>query len=151
MKFLKLVSLVFGLYFFTACDKDQDDITKSLAESRELKEIMLKGEWKITSYKVEGENKTAQFSDYTFIFASNNELIARSAPNDIIGSWRVGNDAGSETDSYNDVDFNIFFGASGKLAELTRNYDVISASQSEVQLSLEVDTNATILLTFSQP
>lgn len=150
MKHIKLIILLISFSFSMSCSKDRDDISLSTAEADQLKTIMLQGEWKIAEYSKDGEVYTANYTDYIFVFSNNNELKANSSAETIIGTWRVSNDAGSEIDSYYDVDFNIFFGSAGKLAELTSNYDVISATNSEVKLTVEKASGEIIYLNFSR-
>lgn len=151
MKSLKILLVLFTLNLLIACDKDNDDISRSAAEAQQLNLIVKDGEWRITEYTLGASNNTASFSDYLFNFEDNNNLLVSSSVEEINGTWRVSNDAGSETDSYNDVDFNIFFSSGEKMAELTNNYDVISATSEEVRLVLENQSSEnTVFLTFSK-
>ncbi|MCG9971686.1 hypothetical protein [Christiangramia crocea] len=151
MRNFKITLILVTLSLFLACDNDKDDITLSAAEAAQLNYIVQQGEWRISSYSSNGSDNTANYSDYLFLFEDDNNLLANSSSESINGTWRISNDSGSEVDSYKDVDFNIFFSSTGKLAELTRNYDVISATNDEIRLSLENATNGNaVLLTFSK-
>lgn len=151
MRSFKIVLILFSLSLILACDNDKDDIALSAAEAAQLNHIVMQGEWRISNYNSNGTDNTANYSDYLFVFEDDHNLSVTSSSDNFSGTWRISNDSGSEFDSYYDVDFNIFFSSSGKLAELTNNYDVISATNDEIQLSLENSPNGnTALLTFSK-
>ncbi|MCM8570016.1 hypothetical protein NE848_11545 [Gramella jeungdoensis] len=151
MRSLKNVLILFSLSLILACDNDKDDIALSAAEAAQLNQIVMQGEWRISNYSSNGNDNTANYSDYIFVFEDDNNLSVTSPSDNINGTWRISNDSGSEFDSYYDVDFNIFFGSSDKLGELTNNYDVISATNDEIKLSLENSPNGnSAYLTFSQ-
>ena len=128
---------------FLSCDTDRDDIDLSEAEANELNLIAQEGEWKITQFTLNKVQNTADYTDYIFVFEDANNLSAISTLDDVSGTWRISNDSGSEFDSYNDVDFHIFFTSTGKLGELANNYDVISATNNEISLTLGENENGT--------
>ena len=150
MKRFKIILIFVAISLFLACDSDRDDIALSAAESAQLNHIVQQGEWKISEYTQNGTDNTANYSDYIFAFEEENNLVVNSTSDVVNGTWRISNDSGSEFDSYEDVDFNIFFNSSGKLGELTSNYDVISATNDQIRLSLEPRNGETALLTFSK-
>lgn len=151
MKRFKIVLALITISVFLSCDTDRDDIDLSTAEANELNLIVQQGEWQITQFSLNGSDRTALYEDYIFIFEEENNLSANSSIDQVTGTWRISNDSGSEFDSYNDVDFNIFFTSNAKLGELTRNYDVISATNTEINLNLEMNENGdTATLSFSK-
>ncbi|MCP9200506.1 hypothetical protein MKO06_11335 [Gramella sp. GC03-9] len=137
MKRLKFLLVLFCLSLFISCDKDNDDLDKPVLEARELNRIIMDGEWRVSEFEIDGSDETARFEDYTFVFETNNNLSANSSLDNLVGSWRVNIDSGGEFDSFDDVDFHIFFEPSAKLAELSHNYNVISATDKLVNLELE--------------
>ena len=151
MKRFKIVLVLLTVSFFLSCDTDRDDIELSAAEANELNLIVKNGEWHISQFTLNNVENTANYSDYIFVFEEANNLTASALTDEVNGTWRISNDSGSEFDSYNDVDFNIFFSSTGKLGELTKNYDVISATNNEINLILEQSPNGdTARLTFSK-
>ncbi|SDR76797.1 hypothetical protein [Gramella sp. MAR_2010_147] len=151
MKRFQIVLVLIAVSVFISCDKDLDDVDRSTAEANELNIIVQEGEWRITHFTLNGSDRTANYTDYIFTFEKDNNLSATSSIDQVIGTWRISNDSGSEFDSYNDVDFNIFFMSSEKLGELTRNYDVISATRNEINLDLQMDENGdTAILSLSK-
>jgi len=151
MKRFKIVMVFITVFTLFSCDTDMDDIDLSTAEANELNIIVQKGEWKITQFSMNGSDRTANYKDYIFLFDEENSLYASSSIDEINGTWRISNDSGSEFDSYNDVDFNVFFMSDSKLGSLTNNYDVISATDNEINLMLETSENGnTARLSFSK-
>lgn len=151
MKRFKIVLVLLAVSFFLSCDTDTDDIARSAAEANQLNLIVQQGEWQISQFSLNGSEDTAKYQDYMFVFEEANNLSATSNLDPVTGTWRISNDSGSEFDSHNDVDFNIFFNSNGKLGELTRNYDVISATNNEINLMVEASENGeTATLTFSK-
>ncbi|TRO66406.1 hypothetical protein [Christiangramia sabulilitoris] len=143
MRRLKTIIVLLSLCISISCDTDRDDIELSEAEARELNLIVQQGEWKISNYTLNSADITANYVDYVFHFEDENSLLAISAAEEVAGTWRINNDSGDEFDSYNDVDFQIFFSSAGKLGELTNNYDVISATRDEIRLNLGANTTGT--------
>ncbi|WP_051201473.1 hypothetical protein [Christiangramia portivictoriae] len=141
MKRLNCLFVIFAVFFLVSCDTDNDDMQLVETEMIALNEILLDTEWRITSFTENGQDKTDDLENYTFVFQSSNELLADSNLGSFNGTWRVSNDAGSEFDPSNDLDFMIFFTPNGKLGELTNAYDVISANGSEINLKLEANAD----------
>ena len=151
MKRFKIVLVLLMVSFFLSCDTDQDDISLSEAEAKELNIIAQKGEWKISQFTLNTTENTASYSDYVFVFGDGNNLTAFGSIDEVSGTWRVSNDSGDEIDPYDDVDFHIFFSSQGKLGELANNYDVIAATNSEIRLFMEQNANGdSATLTFSK-
>jgi len=151
MKRFKMVLVLITVIVFFSCDDDRDDIDLSVAEANAMNLMVQEGEWSISKFSQNGSDKTALYEDYIFIFENENKFSAISSLEEVNGTWRISNDAGSEFDAYDDVDFNIYFSSNGKLSELTRNYDVISATNNLIQLNLDMNQNGdTVELSFSK-
>ncbi len=151
MKRFKIVFVFLLVSLLLSCDTDQDDISISEAEAKELTLITQNGEWKISKFTVNETENTANYSDYVFVFEEGNNLTAFGSLDEVSGTWRVSNDSGGEFDPHNDVDFHIFFNSQGKLGELANNYDVIAATDSEIRLIREQNRdNDSAILIFSK-
>ncbi|MCM4156205.1 hypothetical protein [Gramella sp. AN32] len=147
----KVIPLLLLFVFIVSCDKDNDDILLSKAESNALNEMVKQGEWKVSSFVINGEDKTAYYSDYFFKFKENNNISAENNSEEMIGTWRINNDMGGEFDSYYDVDFALYFNSQGKFGELTSEYDVKKATNSKIELNkMTVDGELASSLTFSK-
>ncbi len=151
MRTLKSLFVLLLIGVFLACDTDQDDIALSTAEAEQLNVMVKSGSWHISEFILDDDNNTAEYANYEFVFNENSKLAAEAKGESLSGTWRVSNDSGSEYDSYYDVDFNIFFDSSTKFGELTNNYDVISATNSEIKLNLQDNPSGkTAILVFSK-
>ncbi|MEO2061629.1 MAG: hypothetical protein ABGW97_01505 [Christiangramia sp.] len=151
MKTFKMCIVLISFGLLLSCDTDQDDISLSTAEAAQLNMMVKSGNWQISKFELDNDDKTANYASYEFSFEENNNLKASRTGDQQVGTWRVSNDSGDEYDSYNDVDFNIFFSTGSKLGELTNNYDVISATETEIKLDLQENPSGrTALLVFSK-
>ena len=151
MKRFKLVLVVFTVCLLWSCDTDRDDIGLSEAEANQMNLLVKEGDWNIVRFEENGMDKTADFSDYAFTFEDPNNITAIAKDGTLVGTWRINNDNGNEFDPYNDLDFNLYFTPDHQLGDLTNAYDVISASNAEIKLSLEGNANGnTGFLTFSK-
>lgn len=151
MKSLKILLVLLTFSLVLSCDTDKDDIDLSAAEANELRLMVQQSDWRITQFTLNNTENTAYYSDYIFSFEEPNTLSATSSVDQVIGTWRINNDSGSEFDSYYDVDFHVFFSSESKLGELSHNYDVISATNQEIRLALQANANGdTATLTFSK-
>ena len=151
MKRFKIVLVLLTVSLFLSCDTDQDDISLSEAEAKELNLIAQEGEWKISQFTRNNVENTANYADYAFVFDDGNNLTAFGSIDEVSGTWRVSNDSGDEFDPYDDVDFHIFFSSQGKLGELANNYDVIAATSSEIRLIMQQNSDGdSAKLTFSK-
>ena len=143
MKRFKIALVLLVTLISLSCSTDRDDIELSEAEARELSLIASRGEWRISFASFNDVETTANYGDYLFSFGEANNLSAESSLELVSGTWRVSNDSGDEYDPYNDVDFHIFFNSSGKLGELSNNYDIVSATSNEINLKLGENANGT--------
>ena len=151
MKRFKIALVILMTGLLISCSTDRDDLDLSEAEANELTLIAGDGEWRISESSFNNNETTANYNDYVFSFEDANNLSAVSSIDSVIGTWRISNDSGDEFDAYDDVDFHIFFNSSGKLGELANNYNVISATENEIKLSLNENASGNIAtITFSK-
>lgn len=151
MRNLKLLFVAISLVLITSCDSDKDDILSTDAQVNELRILMQNNTWHVSNFVKNNNDLTADYTDYAFNFDENNVLRAVSEDTEIDGTWRVSNNSGSQTDSYFDVDFNIFFSPEGKFGQLAGDYMVISANAETINLQLgENLTGNEALLSFSK-
>lgn len=151
MKRFKLVLVLFTVCLLWSCDTDRDDLSLSQAEANQMNLLVKEGAWKIVHFEENGMNKTASYTDYAFTFEDPNNITADAKSGTMVGTWRINNNNGSEFDSYYDLDFNLYFTPDHQLGDLTNAYDVISANNQEIKLSLEGNADGnTGFLTFSR-
>ncbi|XLS29161.1 hypothetical protein ACJD0Z_18440 [Flavobacteriaceae bacterium M23B6Z8] len=122
------VSLILGLVVTVSCSSDDSGSTNSQNIEAVIATAQ-SGSWRITSYVEDGVDETSDFSGYAFTFNSDGSLTAVNGAITVNGTWSVDND-----DSSNDIDFNIFFASPPDFEELTEDWDIVSRSNSRIQL-----------------
>lgn len=85
MKTLKLSSVLLFIIincFFAGCTREP------LAYISTTKEIISQGKWSV-DYYFSGQDKTAQFSNYQFIFTGNGTVTASDSGHSYTGTWSM--------------------------------------------------------------
>ncbi|MBT0607391.1 hypothetical protein KIV10_04285 [Aequorivita echinoideorum] len=116
-------------------------------------EIVQNGNWRITYYFDTDQEETNHFTGYIFTFNSNNSLVAVKGDNSVTGTWSITNGSSSDDDggSSNDTDFNIFFSSPADFEELSDDWDIISISNSKIELTdVSGGNGGTDFLTFEK-
>lgn len=91
------------------------------------------GTWRITFFEDSGDDETSHFSAYDFTFGEDGTLTADNGMNTVQGSWSI-SDSNSNDDSPDDLDFNIFFNVSNDFEELNEDWDIVSNTNSKIEL-----------------
>ncbi|HEU4470167.1 MAG TPA: hypothetical protein VFR58_03710 [Flavisolibacter sp.] len=129
MKAIKLAAvfciLASGL-LFTSCTRDAD-------YSSTTREIISKGQWTI-DYFYAGQDRTAQFSHYTFTFQGNGVVTGGSSTVSFAGSWSMIRDV-----ERNDVILMNISGQEPQLSALSRTWSVRAKSSNA--LTMKDDEN----------
>ena len=126
-----LTILLVVVFIVTSCSSDDGDIIIDTANIQQISNTAKTGTWHITSFIDSGNNETANFTGYNFTFNDNGTLAASNGSNTINGTWSVTN---SSSSSSNDVDFNIAFASPPNFQELSEDWDIVSASNSKIDL-----------------
>ncbi len=100
------------------------------------------------SDKVETDN----FTGYIFTFNDNGALVAVKDSTTITGTWSVTDSNSSDDDGgSSDVDLNIFFASPPDFEELSDDWDIISVSNSKIELTdVSGGNGGTDFLTFEK-
>ncbi len=98
-----------------------------------VEKTMTEGTWKVTLFSEDGVNETFHFSGYSFVFNENSQVTAENGSITMNGTWSVSNDS-SDDDSSSDIDFNLSFDALNNFDELTDDWDIISRTDSKIEL-----------------
>ena len=129
MKTLRLSLLVTMIIAILSCSNDDDPTNSPTAVENTVKT----GTWKITRFEDSGNNETASFSGYNFVFDANGTLTASSGTNLFVGTWSVTDD-GSSDDNSDDMHFNINFSLNNSFEELSEDWHFVSYSASRIEL-----------------
>ena len=108
--------------------------------SQEVSSIMTSTSWIITKYMEKEIDKTQDYSNMSFEFNANEVLTVSKNTDQFTGMWSISykSDDDSQDDNphseYDDIDFNIHFTSPDKLAELSEDWEIISYSDSIIEL-----------------
>jgi hypothetical protein len=155
MKLLLKATLVIFIYTGLAmsCDKDDDDNNQQQnGDTQQIENTAENGEWRITYYYDSDQVETDNFDGYTFTFNDNGALVAVNGSTTVTGTWSVTDSNSSDDDGgSSDVDFNIFFASPNNFEELSDDWDIISVSNSKIELTdVSGGNGGTDFLTFEK-
>ena len=116
------------------CGDDSDPAGNPKVE--EVQDFVTNGKWQVGYFFNADKDETEKYSQYTFQFLPNGLLAASDGPASLSGGWSVMHQSDSNDDSrdYGDIDFNISFTSVPVLAELSEDWEIISASNTKIEL-----------------
>ncbi len=154
MKIITKLILTFFIYTSLAmsCDKDDDNTQQQETTAQQTQNTAQSGSWKITYFFDSDQNETNHFNGYTFTFKENGSLVAVNGSTTITGTWSVTDSNSSDDDGgSSDIDFNIFFASPPDFEELSDDWDIISVTNSKIQLTdVSGGNGGTDFLTFEK-
>ena len=125
--FLGIISLA----AISSCKKDDStDPTSNIVQ------IVTTGTWRITYFVEPNEDKTNDFTGYTFSFNSNGQLIATLSGVNTTGSW-AWDDSSSK--------FHISIGNSKPLSDLTDDWLILEKTENLIRLKNDNPTKNELL------
>ncbi len=133
--------LILGLPFISCETSDDGAMENTEINITNLKATVTSGTWVVTLFEEEGVDETSDFSGFTFIFNEGGVLRADSGDNSISGAWSITSD---DDDSKEDIDFNIFFSSPVNFAELSEDWDIVSYSDTRIELKDVSDDDSTV-------
>jgi len=154
---IKSSVLILLAIFAASCSSDSTDDSPmdAAASVQAVSNLATSGSWRITSFIDSGIDDTNDFQGYSFTFNSDGSLVAENGTAIITGSWSVTSDDSSDDsddyDSSDDIDFNIFFSAPPDFAELSDDWDIVSRSDTRIELiDISGGNGGTDTLTFQK-
>lgn len=171
MKNLMYKTLVVVITIFTttliSCDKDDDSSNNNDNNNNQQASLLAdqvrdtaeSGTWRITRFEEDGRDETSDYNGYSFSFNADGNLIATNGTNTVNGTWSVtvdssssdSSDDDSSSDDSDDVDFNIFFVSPPDFEELSDDWDIISRSDTKIELiDISGGNGGTDYLTFEK-
>ena len=151
-------NFILGFLFLTllsaSCSTDDDGSNNNDNGQQiiEIVSIVEAGTWRITSFIDSGDNETSDFNGYDFTFQLNGTLSASNGSNTVAGTWSV-TDSGSNDDSSDDIDFNIFFDVpdTNPFEDLNDDWDIVMYSENKIDLiDISGGNGGTDTLTFEK-
>lgn len=154
MKILLKAILVIFVYTGLAmsCDKDDDNSQQQNTNVAQTINTAQNGSWKITYFYDSDHEETGHFTGYVFNFNENGSLVAVKGSTTVTGTWSVTDSNSSDDDGgSNDTDFNIFFASPADFEDLSDDWDIISVSNSKIELTdVSGGNGGTDFLTFQK-
>ena len=145
-----VLACIFMLNTASMCSSDDDNAPAS--NPTPVINTVTQGTWRITNYFDTDSNETSNFTGYNFTFGANNVLTATNGTNTYNGTWSVVSDNSSDDDNPDsDLDFNIGFSNPANFADLTDDWDIVSRSDTKIELiDVSGGNGGTDLLTFEK-
>lgn len=152
---IKLKTIILLFIYATlamSCNKDDGDKLPQNTTVSEVKSIAQNGNWRITYFYDSDHEETDHFNGYAFAFNADGALVANNGNTTVSGTWSVTDSNSNDDDgSTNDLDFNLFFASPPNFEELSDDWDIISISNSKIELiDVSGGNGGTDLLTFQR-
>lgn len=128
MKKLKLISILSLLLFVSIGCTDEDDDTNQVSSPTEITSTVADGTWIVTLYKEAEIVQTANYSGYSFTFATDGSLSATNGITTQSGDWSTYIDSG-----YTKLDL-MFDALDGPFEEISEDWNVISRTDIKIEL-----------------
>lgn len=126
---------------FISCETSDDAWETNEISVTDIRATVTSGTWVVALFEEEGLDETSDFSGFGFTFNADGVLRADSGDNSISGAWSITSD---DDDSKEDIDFNIFFSFPVNFAELSEDWDIVSYSDTRIELKDVSDDNSTV-------
>ena len=133
--------LILGLPFISCETSDDGAMENTEINITDLKATVTSGTWVVVLFEEEGLDETTDFSGFSFLFNADGVLRADSDDNSISGAWSITSD---DDDLKDDVDFNIFFSSPANFTELSEDWDIVSFSETRIELKDVSDDDSTV-------
>lgn len=147
-----------------SCSEDEDNNPNNNTNANatlladQVRTTAQSGTWSITRFEEDGRDETSDYNGYSFTFNADGNLTATNGQNTVSGTWSVVVDSSSsnssdddDDDDSNDVDFNIFFVSPADFEELSDDWDIISRTDTRIQLiDISGGNGGTDYLTFQK-
>lgn len=146
LEHVKSILFLFVVILFFSCESSDDIVANSEINLTEIKATATSGSWLVARFQEDQVDQTSNFSGYSFTFNTDGVLNADKEDLQITGSWSITSDSSSnedesdddsssdDDDSSDDVDFNIFFSSSSNLEELSEDWDIVSYTDTRIEL-----------------
>ena len=123
------ILLLFSMLALVACSKNDD--TEKLTRDN-LFQITVSAKWQVNLYANGDDINTDDYTNYKFSFLTSNTVKATNGTNTYNGTWF--SDNSDEPQNKTGLILNIGFDAPETFADLSRDWEVLSAEQSTIRL-----------------
>lgn len=151
-----LLNAILVIFIYTglamSCNKDDDNNQQQNTTVEQTINTAQSGTWKVTYFFDSDQDETDHFTGYAFTFNENGSLAAIKGSTTITGTWSVTDSNSSDDDGGSSgADFNIFFASPPDFEDLSDDWDIISVSNSKIELTdVSGGNGGTDFLTFER-
>ena len=141
-----LIPLIICCVAFVQCKSD-DDTHNDPSQADAVSDLAKEGTWNVSYYFDTDQDETSAFAGFSFNFQDGGVVAASNDLLSVTGTWSV-----SES-SDGTIDFTMNFppDSTGSFSELSDDWDVVSSTSSQLELSDESGGNGgTDFLTFEK-
>lgn len=129
-QFFAITAVLILMASLYACSSDQIERLQT-----DIQNDVERGTWRITKFIDSGVDELSDFAGYSFTFNEDGSVTATLDNNTHTGTWSVTRDISDDSDDdLNDLDFNLSFTAPEFFQELTDDWDIISQSNTRIEL-----------------
>lgn len=132
--------------FLFSCENSDDEMDDTEISPDEINAIVTASTWSVSLFEEEGIDETSDFAGFAFAFNEGGVVRADSMDSSFSGAWSITSD---DDDSKEEIDFNIFFSSPANFAELSEDWDIVSYSDTRIELK-DVDEENTDRLIFEK-
>ena len=136
---MKKLILLFAVIIFASCSSDDDNVRLDQPDAITI--ILPEGNWKISKFIEDDEDKTLQFTSFVFDFNNDGTVTAQNDLFSENGSWSYDNDR-------NDPELDIRFNDGSIHDDISDDWNIISVSPTKIELSDTDSVGDVELLTF---
>lgn len=142
---MKKLLILFTALLFASCSSDDDSGDANTNEFENIKTTLPQGEWKITRLIDGQSDHTADFESFIFTFNEDGTVAAKTDLFTEAGTWKYDNSSSSGEE------LDLLFGETPPFDEINDDWDIVSVSNSKVELrDVSGGNGDTELLTFSK-
>lgn len=133
---LKYFVLLLAVAFWGGCQENPDPTSDDI---KKIRDGMGSGQWVISKYIDSGKDETSDFAGFVFVFNTNGVLSAKKGSIEYLGTWSITHSSGStnsqsNSNSQDDLDFNIFFNLTNEFEDLNDDWDILTHSPTKIEL-----------------
>lgn len=142
---MKKILILLAVVVFASCSKDDKAGDAHTTKFEQIKTTLPEGQWKVSTFIVGQSDKTSDFESFVFTFNQDGTMIGDTDLFSETGTWIYDNTSSTSEKLV------LLFGETDPFPELNDDWDILSVSNSRVELS---DNNnaagGTLLLSFTK-
>lgn len=138
---MKRILVLLAVMTFASCSSDDDSGTVNTNEFESIKTTLPQGKWQVSTFIDGQEDKTSMFESFNFTFNEDGTVEAKTDLFTEPGTWNYDNSDSSE-------ELILQFSGTEPFPEITDDWDIVSVSNSKIELSDDNDGTDVELLTF---